>query len=54
MPTAGDRFEMVDGSVYEVLNTAADTGGEFVETIFHQRRARSRHPAHTFQPDRGL
>ena len=36
MPTAGDRFEMVDGSVYEVLNTAADTGGEFVETIFHQ------------------
>ena len=36
MPTAGDRFEMVDGSVNEVLNTAADTGGEFVETIFHQ------------------
>jgi hypothetical protein len=36
MPKAGDRFEMVDGSVYEVLNTAADTGGEFVEMIFHQ------------------
>ena len=35
MPTAGDRFEMVDGSVYEVLRTASDTGGEFVEMIFH-------------------
>ena len=27
---------MVDGSVYEVLNTAADTRREFVEMIFHQ------------------
>jgi quercetin dioxygenase-like cupin family protein len=35
VPKAGDRFEMVDGSVYEVLRTAADTGGEFVEMIFY-------------------
>ncbi len=35
MPKAGDRFEMIDGSVYEVLQTAADTGGEFVEMVFH-------------------
>ena len=36
VPKAGDRFEMVDGSVYEVLTTAADTNGEYVEMIFHQ------------------
>jgi mannose-6-phosphate isomerase-like protein (cupin superfamily) len=26
---------MVDGSVYEVVRTAADTGGDFVEMVFH-------------------
>jgi uncharacterized cupin superfamily protein len=36
MPKTGDRFEMADGSVYEVVKTTADTGGEFVEMIFHQ------------------
>jgi quercetin dioxygenase-like cupin family protein len=30
----GDRFEMVDGSVYEVTTAAADSGGEFVEMLF--------------------
>jgi mannose-6-phosphate isomerase-like protein (cupin superfamily) len=30
----GDRFEMPDGSVYEVTSAAADTGGQFVEMIF--------------------
>jgi mannose-6-phosphate isomerase-like protein (cupin superfamily) len=30
----GDRFEMVDGSVYEVTAAAADSGGEFVEMQF--------------------
>src|SRR5215208_656637 len=36
MAKAGDRFEMVDGSVYEVLKTAADTDGTYVEMVFHQ------------------
>ena len=35
MPKAGDRFEHADGSVYEVIKTTADTGGDFVEMIFH-------------------
>jgi mannose-6-phosphate isomerase-like protein (cupin superfamily) len=30
----GDRFEMLDGSVYEVTAPAADSGGEFVEMQF--------------------
>jgi mannose-6-phosphate isomerase-like protein (cupin superfamily) len=30
----GDRFEMPDGSVYEVTASAADSGGEFVEMQF--------------------
>jgi quercetin dioxygenase-like cupin family protein len=30
----GDRFEMPDGSVYEVTAAAADSGGEFVEMQF--------------------
>jgi mannose-6-phosphate isomerase-like protein (cupin superfamily) len=30
----GDRFEMPDGSVYEVTSAAADSGGEFVEMEF--------------------
>jgi quercetin dioxygenase-like cupin family protein len=30
----GDRFEMLDGSVYEVTGAAADSGGEFVEMQF--------------------
>jgi quercetin dioxygenase-like cupin family protein len=34
MAKSGDRFEMVDGSVYEVIRSAADAGGEFVEMIF--------------------
>lgn len=34
MAKAGDRFEMVDGSVYAMLKAAADTGGEFVEMEF--------------------
>ena len=46
MPTAGDRFEMVDGSVYEVRKTAADTRGEFVEMIFHQPPGSVPPPAH--------
>ena len=34
MPASGDRFEMPDGSVYAVLKTSAETGGEFVEMEF--------------------
>ena len=34
MAKTGDRFEMPDGSVYELTAAAADTGGEFVETEF--------------------
>jgi mannose-6-phosphate isomerase-like protein (cupin superfamily) len=30
----GDRFEMLDGSVYAVTAAAADSGGEFVEMEF--------------------
>jgi quercetin dioxygenase-like cupin family protein len=30
----GDRFEMPDGSVYDVTGAAADSGGEFVEMQF--------------------
>jgi quercetin dioxygenase-like cupin family protein len=30
----GDRFEMPDGSVYEVTAAAADSGGDFVEMQF--------------------
>jgi mannose-6-phosphate isomerase-like protein (cupin superfamily) len=36
MANPGDRFEMVDGSVYEVLETSGQTGGQYVEMIFHQ------------------
>ena len=34
MAHAGDRFEMPDGSVYEVLKAAAGSGGGFVEMEF--------------------
>ena len=34
MAKAGDRFEMPDGSVYEVTRAAGETGGEFVEMQF--------------------
>ena|SRR5215211_7088647 len=34
MAEAGDRFEMVDGSVYSVRRPAASTGGEYVEMEF--------------------
>ena len=34
MAKTGDRFEMPDGSVYEVTAAAADSGGDFVEMIF--------------------
>lgn len=34
MPGAGDRYEMPDGSVYTLVRTAADTGGEYVEMEF--------------------
>ena len=34
MAKTGDRFEMPDGSVYEVTAAAADSGGEFVEMQF--------------------
>ena len=34
MATAGDYFQMPDGSVYVVRRPAADTGGEFVEMDF--------------------
>ena len=34
MANTGNRFEMVDGSVYEVTAAAADSGGEFVEMQF--------------------
>jgi quercetin dioxygenase-like cupin family protein len=30
----GDRFELPDGSVYELTRSAADAGGEFVEMRF--------------------
>ena len=31
MASAGDHFQMPDGSVYIVRRPAADSGGEFVE-----------------------
>lgn len=31
MARTGDRFELPDGSVFELRRSAADTGGEFVE-----------------------
>lgn len=34
MAKSGDRFEMVDGSVYAVTKAATDTGGEYVEMEF--------------------
>ena len=34
MANTGDRFEMPDGSVYEVTAAAADSAGEFVEMEF--------------------
>ncbi len=34
MASAGDRFEMPDGSVYAVTSAAADSGGERVEMEF--------------------
>jgi quercetin dioxygenase-like cupin family protein len=34
MAKSGDRFEMPDGSAYEVTRAATDTGGEFVEMEF--------------------
>jgi quercetin dioxygenase-like cupin family protein len=34
MAKTGDRFEMPDGSVYEVTAAAADSGGELVEMTF--------------------
>jgi quercetin dioxygenase-like cupin family protein len=34
MANTGDRFEMPDGSVYEVTGAAADSGGEFVAMQF--------------------
>ena len=34
MAKTGDRYEMPDGSVYEVTAAASDSGGEFVEMHF--------------------
>lgn len=34
MAKTGDRFEMIDGSLYEVTSAAADNGGEFVQMEF--------------------
>lgn len=34
MAKTGDRFEMPDGSVYEIVAAAADNGGAFVEMLF--------------------
>ena len=34
MPSAGDRFDMPDGSVYAVTKGPSDTGGELVEMEF--------------------
>jgi mannose-6-phosphate isomerase-like protein (cupin superfamily) len=34
MAKTGDRFEMPDGSVYEVTRAAAESGGESVEMVF--------------------
>jgi len=34
MARSGDRFEMIDGSVYAVTKSAADAGGEYVEMEF--------------------
>jgi mannose-6-phosphate isomerase-like protein (cupin superfamily) len=34
MAKSGDRFEMPDGSVYEVTRAAGETGGELVEMEF--------------------
>ena len=34
MAKTGDRFEMPDGSIYEVAAAAGESGGEFVEMVF--------------------
>ena len=34
MAKTGDRFEMPDGSTYEVTSATADNAGEFVEMVF--------------------
>lgn len=46
MAKSGDRFEMVDGSVYAVLKTAGETGGEFVEMEFQLPPGAVPPPAH--------
>jgi quercetin dioxygenase-like cupin family protein len=43
----GDRFEMPDGSTYEVTRAAADTGGEFVEMRFTLPPGSIAPPPHT-------
>jgi quercetin dioxygenase-like cupin family protein len=47
MAKTGDRFEMVDGSTYEVTKSAADANGEFVEMIFTFPPGSVAPPAHT-------
>ena len=47
MAKTGDRFEMVDGSTYEVTKCAADAGGEFVEMIFTLPPGSVAPPPHT-------
>jgi quercetin dioxygenase-like cupin family protein len=47
MAKTGDRFEMVDGSTYEVTKSAADANGEFVEMIFNFPPGSVAPPPHT-------
>ena len=47
MARTGDRFELPDGSVYEVTKSAADAGGEFVEMRFTLPRGSVAPPPHT-------
>jgi quercetin dioxygenase-like cupin family protein len=46
----GDRFEMPDGSFYEVTAAAADNGGEFVQMVFTLPPGSVSPPAHV-HPD---
>ena len=47
MARTGDRFEMPDGSSYEVTKSTAEAGGEFVEMIFTLPPGSYAPPPHT-------
>ena len=50
MARSGNRFDMPDGSVYEVTDAAADSGGQFVGMVFTLRPGSVAPPPHV-HPD---